>query len=903
MTSLKRLQKQFNAVQDVRQPVRQKFHALLGHPDGTTIEDPETAGFVFVRIDGDSNRVRRALCREVLQRYNQKVIVAYSDELPNTLEVIKLDKDAFPPAADGGSSWDGGAQLGRHATQHEMFGGDTIWIQTKQIVPLRTKPLPTPNMHVYVEPGAYQYATGFNYWPGGYSDLLTNYVPTGALNTQRFRLIYIDPATNTLSGASTTITSDDELFSHVEEILDLIPISCVPLAAIRLVFGQSTVQEADIFDLRSFVSSAPGTVVGANPQGLIVVAKAGGTYTTIWAGNNAATAGYVVWIMPGAYSEVPIEVTPGVTIQGVEEGYQRISTTPLTLKDASALYNMIIAGSAIDEVALATHVTASSSIVDNCLIQSPLSADVIVSAGGQLTLRECRVEGRIHINNGILILEDCEVTAGGILQDAGAGDITISGGQIAGNITHVLGATIILHNLPTLTGTISGGGTVVGAYKDANGVVKFLNGATAASGSFFDALTDGATGGFRAGAASDVLWRRHATTADVWVTPDSVEIDGRLSIGAGVPLTTVGLYGEFIGASAVAPLYAMFYDLIVNGTTATAIAVRAQVVTTDTVFTLGEATGVFVDTPEKGAASIITIAYGLKVADQNVAGTNYAIYTGLGAVRFGDAVTATILNLTATANQIVMQSAGVTGTLTWTPATSNKVVTFPNATGTVALLPVANVFTALQTVSANAATLPTATTGTLLHLGQADSSVTRFLMDGFAVQPQHVIRRANGTAASPSALAANNVIGSWGVIGYHSGPGYSNVMSRMDMLAAEAWTNAAQGTYVAFYTTPIGSTTIAEVLRIDNVGNVGIGVTAFGTSAAKVLGIGLGTVPSTSPANMIQLYAKDSSAGSANATLAIRTEQAVAAIGTFTASHKLRVWVNEVEYDIQLDAV
>lgn len=46
-----------------------------------------------------------------------------------------------------------------------------------------------------------------------------------------------------------------------------------------------------------------------------------------------------------------------------------------------------------------------------------------------------------------------------------------------------------------------------------------------------------------------------------------------------------------------------------------------------------------------------------------------------------------------------------------------------------------------------------------------------------------------------------------------------------------------------------GNTTIA--------GNVGIGVTSFGTSAVKVLGLGLGTTPSTSPADMVQLYATD----------------------------------------------
>ena len=43
-------------------------------------------------------------------------------------------------------------------------------------------------------------------------------------------------------------------------------------------------------------------------------------------------------------------------------------------------------------------------------------------------------------------------------------------------------------------------------------------------------------------------------------------------------------------------------------------------------------------------------------------------------------------------------------------------------------------------------------------------------------------------------------------------------------------------------------------LTIDNSGNVGIGVSTFGTSAAKVLGLANATAPSTSPAGMGQLY-------------------------------------------------
>lgn len=47
----------------------------------------------------------------------------------------------------------------------------------------------------------------------------------------------------------------------------------------------------------------------------------------------------------------------------------------------------------------------------------------------------------------------------------------------------------------------------------------------------------------------------------------------------------------------------------------------------------------------------------------------------------------------------------------------------------------------------------------------------------------------------------------------------------------------------------------------DGGGNAGLGVTAFGTSALKVLGIGTGTAPTTGPADMIQIYSSDESAG------------------------------------------
>lgn len=85
--------------------------------------------------------------------------------------------------------------------------------------------------------------------------------------------------------------------------------------------------------------------------------------------------------------------------------------------------------------------------------------------------------------------------------------------------------------------------------------------------------------------------------------------------------------------------------------------------------------------------------------------------------------------------------------------------------------------------------------------------------------------------------------------------------------------------------------------------NVAIGATAFGASAAKVLGILNGTAPTTSPVDMIQIFSADNTEVTPGATLGLRTENAPEAIGTFTESHKLRIWVNGVEYWISLDAV
>jgi hypothetical protein len=69
----------------------------------------------------------------------------------------------------------------------------------------------------------------------------------------------------------------------------------------------------------------------------------------------------------------------------------------------------------------------------------------------------------------------------------------------------------------------------------------------------------------------------------------------------------------------------------------------------------------------------------------------------------------------------------------------------------------------------------------------------------------------------------------------------------------ENGTSGNQAGYLAFKVRTSGNAD-NEVVRIASTGNVGIGVTSFGTSAEKVIGIANGTAPSSSPAGMGQLY-------------------------------------------------
>jgi len=90
-------------------------------------------------------------------------------------------------------------------------------------------------------------------------------------------------------------------------------------------------------------------------------------------------------------------------------------------------------------------------------------------------------------------------------------------------------------------------------------------------------------------------------------------------------------------------------------------------------------------------------------------------------------------------------------------------------------------------------------------------------------------------------------------------------------------------------------------LTISPKGNAGFNTDVFDASAEKALALANGTAPAAHTDNQIYIYSADSS--DATATLALYLEQAVEVIGTFAASHKIKIIINGAAYWIQLDAV
>jgi hypothetical protein len=175
-------------------------------------------------------------------------------------------------------------------------------------------------------------------------------------------------------------------------------------------------------------------------------------------------------------------------------------------------------------------------------------------------------------------------------------------------------------------------------------------------------------------------------------------------------ITNAAAYGVYAFASQVGA-----------GTLTLADGVAALVSANTGVVTSGHGLHVYSAVENSGGA--ITTNYGIKVEDQTVGGTNYAIQTGAGPVNFNDTLRLGTASTTTGALAFAHASSANLTTIQAPNASGAHTLTLPNVTDTLAVLG-ANTFTALQTItqaSANAGIL--ASTGYSLTGSNATNMV------------------------------------------------------------------------------------------------------------------------------------------------------------------------------------
>ena len=213
-----------------------------------------------------------------------------------------------------------------------------------------------------------------------------------------------------------------------------------------------------------------------------------------------------------------------------------------------------------------------------------------------------------------------------------------------------------------------------------------------------------------------------------------------------------------------------------------------------------------------------------------------------------------------------------------------------------------------------------------VDLGGANASIVA-IPDTNSVIGIAAIKDINGTATGiDSVHAGNNQNAIRGITtATTGGTGVLGDCTTAGSFALEAFNSNASGTALLLSSDIItGDADFEDNVNIQGTLDVA-GVTTLTanmttnshlslTGTTKNLQIGGATITGNACLNMkkgvspsrltdqISMFGLDASV-SAKTTLAFVLDEGVAAIGTFTPSHKLRIWINATEYDIQLDAV
>ena len=172
-----------------------------------------------------------------------------------------------------------------------------------------------------------------------------------------------------------------------------------------------------------------------------------------------------------------------------------------------------------------------------------------------------------------------------------------------------------------------------------------------------------------------------------------------------------------------------------------------------------------------------------------------------------------------------LQTSGITGNLTLSKTgTTARTQTARDASGNLCLDSVDNGFTVTQTIDLGTGALPAAVLGSGLRIAGANGGNPFIEFEVFGLGNSGTIyRKARGTRGAPSALSSDDIIGQFQARGYGTTGYGSSEACGVRLVAAENFTDTAQGGTIVFTTNTIGSTSTQDRLYVNSNG-LGIGV-------------------------------------------------------------------------------
>lgn len=246
---------------------------------------------------------------------------------------------------------------------------------------------------------------------------------------------------------------------------------------------------------------------------------------------------------------------------------------------------------------------------------------------------------------------------------------------------------------------------------------------------------------------------------------------------------------------------------------------RMTTATTGTgTITLASAVSGFLSFASAGVSNGDTVTYAIRDGANSEIGRG--VYTSSGTTL----TRASILNSTNSGSAINLSGSAE---VFITPAATD-LVTYDGQAAVIGNGPSAIANQMRLIVSHNTGTIPAGDDRTIVHFAGISGTSGRVLLDGYGAHTVLSFRRSEGTAQSPTAVASGSEIGAisawgYGATGYNSGA--SSGRCNIKFIASQTWTDTAQGAELSFETTPTGSATPAEIMRVTQGGAVTIGAT------------------------------------------------------------------------------